>query len=111
MQENKRIAFENYKRKHHLDDCYFFCSGRDRWLQLTITRNNKTAELLREDRYDNYFEITSVVTLVKFIKLMQRGECKVRIVDQSTWEHGISFEELKTNILIEKLSGLLKNEI
>lgn len=105
-QENRKIAFENYKRKHYLNDCHFFCmASMYTSPTLIITRDAVLAENMRERPY--YNEITAPHTLVKYVKMAYDGKCDISIHDSNIHYRCKSLEELKENILIERLSGLL----
>ena len=104
-QENKRIAFEQYRKKHHLDGCYFFCSrGSYKKDELIITKTPYLADEMR--RTSGYHEILHPATLVKFVKKGLAGICDIKIVERGLWEKSMTLEELQTINLIEKLAGL-----
>ena len=105
-QENRRIAFENFKRKHYLNDCYFFCQTwaghyRNTARELIITRDADIVEDLRKQR--GIHEVSAPHTLVKFVKMVQMGECKLAIYDNKNHYKCDTLDELKENILVLRL--------
>jgi hypothetical protein len=95
---NKQAAFDNYKRKNYLEGYRFFISHgySDR---LYVSNNVKENE---ENAARGLNEIKAPHTLVKYVKLAKEGKLKIKIDYQE-----LTFNELKENILIERLAGLL----
>lgn len=100
---NKKEAFENYKRKNYLEQYSFFINHgyQNEYLYITITTKN--AEYLSS----YYHEIKAPHTLVKYVKLVKEGKMKFRLTNDRGQQETLTFNEVKTNTLIERLSGLL----
>ena len=95
---NKQAAFENYKRKNYLEGYRFFINHGYGSTHLYVTNNSAGADSI--SRHLN--EIKAPHTLVKYVKLAKEGKMKIKIDYQE-----LTFDELKENILIERLAGLL----
>lgn len=102
IKQNKKEAFDNYKRKNYLDQYSFFISHSYPEF-LYITSNDK--EMANLSSYRN--EIKAPHTLVKYIKMVKEGKMKFKLTDSRGMQEILTFNELKTNTLIERLAGLL----
>jgi len=102
---NKQIAFDNYKRKHHLEGYHFFIGppGYGSYTKniLYISNDLDTIDTMMA----HYNEITAPHTLVKYVKKVQAGEMKISLTLYDKYLY--TLDEIKENILIERLAGLL----
>ena len=99
---NKKQAFENYKRKNYLEQYSFYISHgySDKYLYITTGKD--------ADYLSNYYhEIKAPHTLVKYVKMVKDGKLKFKLTNNRGQTEILTFNELKTNTLIERLAGLL----
>lgn len=100
--ENRKIAFDNYLKKHNLGEYRFYTSAHT---NMYILKNDVSTEEISNKYfyYKNFNEIVSPHTLVRRL----RSGSTFYVFDGNGKHTFKNLNDFKENILIERLAGLL----